>query len=132
MSGRRITRNVNRRQFLATSATGAAGLALARQPANASEGKTPAVSFGLVTDVHYADIPAAGERHYRDSATKLGEAVRTFNRRKVDFIRRTGRLFATPARARPTILTISARSARFSRNSRARDITYWVIIASPS
>jgi len=42
-----------------------------------------AFSFGLVTDVHYADVPPKGSRHYRDSQAKLRQAVAAFNERKL-------------------------------------------------
>ncbi len=34
--------------------------------------------FGLITDLHYADKPVAGTRHYRDTIRKLEEAVAAF------------------------------------------------------
>ena len=34
--------------------------------------------FGIVTDVHYADIDAGGTRHYRDSLPKMRDAIATF------------------------------------------------------
>jgi alkaline phosphatase len=37
-----------------------------------------AVTFGLVTDVHHADKPEAGTRYYRESLSKLQEAVARF------------------------------------------------------
>ena len=36
---------------------------------------TPAVRFGMVTDVHHADKPEWGTRYYRESLAKLREAV---------------------------------------------------------
>ena len=52
--------------------------------------ETPLVRFGLVTDLHYADIDTAGSgataRHYRDSLPKLAAAVADFNRRAEDFV----------------------------------------------
>lgn len=41
---------------------------------------------GIVTDVHYADAPAAGTRVYRDSPAKVRDAVATFNASAVDFV----------------------------------------------
>jgi len=56
-----------------------------------SEG-VAAVRFGLVSDLHYGDIPdetapfeVGGQRFCRESKRKLAEAVRVFNARKVDF-----------------------------------------------
>lgn len=45
----------------------------------------PALSIGLVTDIHYADTPERGTRFYRDSIEKLAQAVEEMNRRKVAF-----------------------------------------------
>ena len=47
---------------------------------------TPATRVGMVTDLHYADKPAAGARHYRDTLAKLAEAVERFNKDKPDFV----------------------------------------------
>jgi len=35
--------------------------------------------FGLVTDLHHADKPSAGTRHYRETLGKLAEAARQFS-----------------------------------------------------
>lgn len=45
----------------------------------------PALRLGLLTDPHYADIPAKGKRHYRDSLGKVCAAVERFNEAKADF-----------------------------------------------
>lgn len=44
------------------------------------------LSFGIVTDVHYADIPDNGQRTYSQSLDKLEECVDTMNRFGVDFL----------------------------------------------
>ena len=41
---------------------------------------------GLVTDLHYADKPPAGTRHYRETLGKLAEVARQFHEHKPDFI----------------------------------------------
>ena len=46
----------------------------------------PLVRFGVVTDVHYADIDSAGARTYRESNTKLAECVRAMNGQGVAFL----------------------------------------------
>jgi len=53
--------------------------------ADSAPGASP-FSFGLVSDVHYADAPARGSRHYRDSFAKLQQAIHTFNQRKVALV----------------------------------------------
>lgn len=50
------------------------------------------IRFGLVTDLHYADKPTAGTRHYRESATKLDEAAAEYQRSKIDFVVELGDL----------------------------------------
>ena len=40
------------------------------------------VRIGLVTDLHYADKPPAGSRHYRESQVKLAEAASEFEKHK--------------------------------------------------
>jgi predicted phosphodiesterase len=44
------------------------------------------VTFGIVTDVHFAEIPRSGTRMYSQSLDKLKECVDTMNKYKVDFI----------------------------------------------
>jgi predicted phosphodiesterase len=60
----------------------AAGELLAGEPREAP----PPVRFGLVTDLHYADRPPAGSRHYRESLTKLTEAAEQFRQARTDFV----------------------------------------------
>lgn len=60
---------MNRRRFLALSAAAAS----ARGETTADG---PLVSFGMLTDVQYADAEPQGERHYRESIPKLKDAVK--------------------------------------------------------
>ncbi len=86
-------RAVSRRRFLQTVAgagAGAAGLFPRSHALSAAEPTADSISFGLVTDVHHADIPPAGSRHYRDSAAKLTQAIATLNRRKLAFLAELG------------------------------------------
>ncbi len=48
--------------------------------------------FGLVSDLHYANAPARGTRHYRDSLDKLNEAVRTIGASGAAFLVELGDL----------------------------------------
>ncbi|MEX2581505.1 MAG: metallophosphoesterase [Verrucomicrobiales bacterium] len=41
----------------------------------AEESRPPALRFGAVTDIHYADKPPNGSRHYRESLDKLARAL---------------------------------------------------------
>jgi len=42
--------------------------------------------LGLVTDLHYADKPPAGSRHYRETPDKLAEAAEYFGKPQPEFI----------------------------------------------
>lgn len=46
----------------------------------------PLVRFGVVTDIHYADIDAAGARTYRQSDAKLAECVQVMNAKGAAFL----------------------------------------------
>ncbi|MBR3221463.1 MAG: metallophosphoesterase [Kiritimatiellae bacterium] len=81
---------LDRRGFLAAGA--ASLLAGRRLFAFGTPAGMPVVRFGMVTDLHYADIdpdPApcgvVGRRFYRESLRKLREAVAVFNVRRPDF-----------------------------------------------
>jgi predicted phosphodiesterase len=52
----------------------------------AAEDQSRKVRVGLVTDLHHADKPARGTRHYRDTLTKLAEAVKQFSADKPEFV----------------------------------------------
>jgi predicted phosphodiesterase len=98
------TGNVTRRRFLQALATGtgvgAAGMLTARGEGSASAAEGSPFSFGLVTDVHYAEAPSRGTRHYRDSLAKLEHAIRTFNLRKLPLAIELGDLVdAGPSKA---------------------------------
>jgi alkaline phosphatase len=77
---------LGRRAFLYEGALVMASFAAGRLlPASAWAEETPALRIGLMTDIHYADVPAYGTRYYRESIAKIREAVVLFNRAKVDF-----------------------------------------------
>ena len=46
----------------------------------------PLVRFGVVTDLHYADIDPIGARTYRESDDKLAECVQVMNAKDVTFL----------------------------------------------
>jgi alkaline phosphatase len=50
------------------------------------------LSVGLVTDLHYADKPASGSRHYRETLEKLAKAADQFSQKKPDLIVELGDL----------------------------------------
>jgi len=80
---------LGRRAFLKNGALVLAGLSvpsLARVVVRANEPRPRgAVRVGLVTDLHYADKPPAGSRHYRETITKLKEVAEHFQSDRPDF-----------------------------------------------
>ena len=78
----------SRRSLLADGtlllASGLAGRALAAQAGG--------VTFGLLTDIHYADKDPAGTRHYRESLPKLEAAAEALRRAEPDFVVELGDL----------------------------------------
>jgi len=50
------------------------------------------VRVGLITDLHYADKPPAGSRHYRETLAKLSEAAARFEQDKPDVMVELGDL----------------------------------------
>lgn len=52
----------------------------------AVEDQARKVRVGLVTDLHHADKPTRGSRHYRDTLTKLAEAAKQFTTDEPDFV----------------------------------------------
>src|SRR5690606_2087636 len=50
------------------------------------------VRVGMVTDLHYADKPPSGSRHYRESLAKLEEAAAQFEKDRPDFVVELGDL----------------------------------------
>lgn len=71
---------LGRRAFLAGSTLVLATAQVDRfltSPLQADDGKSP-LRIGLVTDLHHADKPPAGTRHYRETLRKLAEAAETF------------------------------------------------------
>ncbi len=73
---------IHRRDFLKSSLAAAF---LAGHAATASD-SAPKLSFGIVTDSHYADIDTRGTRHYRESLAKMRECVDLMNDKQVDFV----------------------------------------------
>lgn len=87
-------RKQTRRQFLKATAAGvgigAVGPLIAGSTPSAAESAAEPFSFGLVTDVHYADVSPKGTRHYRDSLEKLRLAVEAFDRRNLPLVAELG------------------------------------------
>lgn len=85
------TATSDRRGFLQQTCCAAVGLGLngwhGEAAVAADEEPEPAlVRIGLVTDLHYADKPPGGSRHYRDSLAKLAAAGRQFSQARTDLV----------------------------------------------
>ncbi len=50
------------------------------------ENNAASLTLGIVTDLHYADKPAGGSRHYRETPNKLAAAAQQFEQAKPEFI----------------------------------------------
>lgn len=90
-----------RRRFLALSAA-AATIARAETPA----ADAPLVSFGLTTDVQYADTDPEGERHYRESIPKLKAAVADLAKQNLPFTLHLGDMIDREFSSFATILPL--------------------------
>ena len=84
---------VTRRTFLKGSGFVIAGFSVGIPFARAisMDGKAK-LTFGIVTDAHYADTDPKGSRKYRESIVKMTEFVNLMNDKKVDFIIELGDL----------------------------------------
>ncbi len=70
----------------------AAGSVVAAPALALDDSTKPAARFGLVTDLHHADKPPRGTRHYRQSRKKFAEAATAFRDANVDFVVELGDL----------------------------------------
>lgn len=78
---------MKRRRFLHDGSLLLLGAGIAGSPFDlAADESEPRVRVGLVTDLHYADKPPAGTRHYRETLTKFKEAAGEFHKAKPDFL----------------------------------------------
>jgi len=76
---------ISRRRFLGIAGTTAAGLFISPELL-ATKNSKPLIRFGMLSDIHYADRESAGNRYYRQSLTKVQEAIDRMNQEKLDFV----------------------------------------------
>ena len=88
----RPSRPTSRRSFLREGSLLLAGTAILDPASLFGADDPPALRIGLVTDLHYADKPPAGTRHYRETPTKLAEAAERFGQSNLDFVVELGDL----------------------------------------
>ncbi len=83
---------INRRKFIESTVCAVGGITI---PGIAMANKKyKPIRFGIVTDIHYADIPDNPKlnRYYRQSLDKTAECVDLMNEQKVDFLIELGDL----------------------------------------
>ncbi len=76
---------LGRRAFLRNGALILTAAGMPRSILVADEQK-PALKVGLITDLHYADKPSAGTRHYRETLDKLAAAAKQFEKEQPTFL----------------------------------------------
>lgn len=72
----------------------------------AEKDDSPVLSFGLITDVQYADAEPEGERHYRESISKLKTAVAWLAPKKLPFTLHLGDLIDRDFKSFATVLPL--------------------------
>jgi alkaline phosphatase len=82
---------ISRRAFVQGGTLLLAAATSSSMSASAAKPRTP-LRIGLVTDLHYADKPPAGTRHYRNTPEKLAEAAAEFAESSPDFVVELGDL----------------------------------------
>ena len=99
---------MNRRNFIGLSAV-AASLTAARgadQPPGGDSAGKPILSFGMITDVQYADADPEGERHYRASIPKLKTAVEFLAKKNLPFTLHLGDLIDRDFKSFDAVLSL--------------------------
>ena len=111
--------DINRREFLKIAA---GGLFVGQRVFGAPDDAAPLVRFGMVADVHYADIDhdpvpcgVVGRRFYRESRRKLDEAVAVFNARGLDFAIELGDFMHFTRDREGTLACLDAIEASFAK-----------------
>ena len=94
---------MTRRNFVGLTAVASIATAHAEEQ---RDGKKPLLSFGLLTDVQYADADPQGERHYRESPAKLREAVGWLARENLPFTLHLGDLIDRDFKSFDTVLPL--------------------------
>lgn len=85
--------------IVAAGASVAGAAAIPHPSGRSAEQEAPEtlLRIGLVTDLHYADKPPAGSRHYRQTPQKLAEATAEFQQAKIDCLIELGDLIDAAA-----------------------------------
>lgn len=95
---------MKRRKFIGISAA-TLSLNVACRPSKPPAGK-PLLSFGMITDVQYADIEPKEERYYRESPGKLKTAVEWLSKKNLPFTLHLGDLIDRNFESFATVLPL--------------------------
>ena len=90
--GRDPIHRLGRRAFLQDGTLLLAAAATLDGTSLLAQGGNPRLKVGLVTDLHHADKPPVGTRHYLETMGKLAEAATQFKKEKVTFVVELGDL----------------------------------------
>ncbi|MCX5654136.1 MAG: metallophosphoesterase [Planctomycetota bacterium] len=86
---------IHRRGFLcllASAAVACLGLGIMLRAEETPPAAKPVLTFGVVTDVQYADVPTQAKRQYRESLLKAEHCVADFNKMRPEFVIHLGDL----------------------------------------
>ena len=78
------TTRISRRAFVRNGTLVLA--AMEALPSSADDDTRETLRIGLVTDLHFADKPPAGSRHYRETSVKLAQAAERLRAGKPNFV----------------------------------------------
>lgn len=114
----RASNQIGRRAFLeqgtlVLTSSLAAGTLVAEE--TTAEASKSALRVGLVTDLHYAEKPPAGTRHYRETLAKLDEAAGKFAEVKPDVLVELGDFIDAAASVDVERRYLKTVNARFSK-----------------
>ncbi len=82
--------------------------------------KTPEVTIGLLTDIHYADKAPAGSRYYQESLNKIDEAIKHFQKVKPDFVVELGDLVDAASSVDVELGYLKTIDAKFQKTCKER------------
>ncbi|MGB1261253.1 MAG: metallophosphoesterase, partial [Akkermansiaceae bacterium] len=99
---------MKRRDFITISVPALLGGGAAAQPDEKPQ--KPLLAFGVVADPQYADVPAQGSRHYRESIKKLSHAIDAFNKHELKFMVTLGDVIDRDIESFPPMMALYKKS----------------------
>ncbi|QDS95702.1 3',5'-cyclic adenosine monophosphate phosphodiesterase CpdA [Roseimaritima multifibrata] len=104
-----------RRAFVKDGVLLLTAMSLGNQALSAPLAKRESVKIGLITDLHYADKPPGGSRHYRDTPAKLAQAGIEFQKEKPNFVVELGDLIDAASSVKTEQTYLRKINAEFSQ-----------------